>query len=61
MDLNKVFENNQNRISSKLKVDPHYFEDLSKGQNPDILYIGCPDSRVLWGFDGRTAGIGFCA
>jgi carbonic anhydrase len=46
MDINRVFENNQNWISSKLEVDPHYFEDLSKGQNPDILYIGCSDSRV---------------
>ena len=46
MDINKVFENNQNWIASKLEIDPHYFEDLSKGQNPDILYIGCSDSRV---------------
>jgi len=29
-----------------LKTDPEYFKNLSKGQNPDFLYIGCSDSRV---------------
>lgn len=27
-------------------MDADYFKNLSKGQNPDILYIGCSDSRV---------------
>ena len=26
--------------------DPVYFDKLSKGQNPEYLYIGCSDSRV---------------
>ncbi|RMG78433.1 MAG: carbonic anhydrase, partial [Bacteroidetes bacterium] len=30
----------------KLSLDPHYFENLSKGQSPEILYIGCSDSRA---------------
>ena len=30
----------------KLKVDSDYFSNLSKGQDPNILYIGCSDSRV---------------
>lgn len=46
MDLNKVFENNENWVKEKLNLDNNYFEDLSKGQSPELLYIGCSDSRV---------------
>jgi len=46
MKLTRVFENNEDWISSKLDLNPNYFNDLSKGQSPDILYIGCSDSRV---------------
>jgi carbonic anhydrase len=46
MDINKVFKNNELWIAEKLEKDKNYFADLSKGQNPDILYIGCSDSRV---------------
>lgn len=46
MDLKKVFDNNKNWIQDKLDVDSNYFEDLGKGQSPDLLYIGCSDSRV---------------
>lgn len=46
MKLAHVFENNESWITSKLDLNPDYFSDLSKGQNPDILYIGCSDSRV---------------
>ncbi len=46
MDIQQIFKNNQAWIKDKLNVDTHYFENLSKGQNPDILYIGCSDSRV---------------
>ena len=46
MDIKKIFENNREWVGSKLKDNPQYFENLSKGQNPDILYIGCSDSRV---------------
>lgn len=46
MNISKVFENNERWIAEKLSVDPHYFENLSKGQSPEILYIGCSDSRV---------------
>ena len=46
MNIEKIFENNKNWVESKLNVDPKYFNDLSKGQNPEILYIGCSDSRV---------------
>lgn len=46
MNLDKVFENNQKWIQDKLKSDTHFFDDLGKGQNPELLYIGCSDSRV---------------
>ncbi len=46
MDIKKIFENNRSWINEKLKADESYFSNLSKGQNPEILYIGCSDSRV---------------
>ncbi|MBC9797335.1 carbonic anhydrase [Sinomicrobium weinanense] len=46
MELTKVFENNEKWIARKLEADPDYFKNLSKGQSPEILYIGCSDSRV---------------
>ena len=46
MDINKVFKNNEEWIQEKLGKDPNFFSQLAKGQNPDILYIGCADSRV---------------
>lgn len=46
MDLNKVFENNEAWIKSKLEVRDDYFEELGKGQRPELLYIGCSDSRA---------------
>lgn len=30
----------------KIDIDPKYFEKLSKGQKPPVLWIGCADSRV---------------
>ncbi len=46
MDIAKIFENNKKWASEKLVPDSSYFENLSKGQTPEILYIGCADSRV---------------
>ncbi|GAB4014787.1 carbonate dehydratase [Spirosoma migulaei] len=46
MDITRIFKNNQNWVQKKLDIEPTYFSDLSKGQTPDILYIGCSDSRV---------------
>ena len=46
MDLDQVFDNNEKWIKNKLKVKNNYFEELGKGQNPELLYIGCSDSRV---------------
>ncbi len=46
MNLNSVFENNEKWINHKLSADKDFFENLGKGQNPELLYIGCSDSRV---------------
>jgi len=46
MNIKQIFKNNKKWIQEKLKIDPNYFKKLSRGQNPDILYIGCSDSRV---------------
>ena len=46
MDIKQIFKNNQEWVQERLNIDPNYFSNLSKGQSPDILYIGCSDSRV---------------
>ena len=46
MNIDKVFENNQSWIEEKLALNKNYFEDLGKGQTPELLFIGCSDSRV---------------
>lgn len=46
MDIKLIFKNNENWVREKLNLDSDYFKNLSKGQNPEILYIGCSDSRV---------------
>jgi carbonic anhydrase len=42
----QVFENNRKWVAEKLAIDPAYFEHLAQGQSPQILYIGCSDSRI---------------
>jgi carbonic anhydrase len=42
----EIFKNNELWVAQKLKDDPEYFNKLSKGQKPPILWIGCSDSRV---------------
>lgn len=46
MDIKNIFENNQKWVREKLSLDANYFKNLAEGQNPEILYIGCSDSRV---------------
>ncbi len=46
MEIQQIFKNNQNWVQDKLNIDSNYFKNLSEGQNPEILYIGCSDSRV---------------
>lgn len=42
----KVFENNRKWVAEKRASKSDFFEHLSEGQSPEILYIGCSDSRV---------------
>lgn len=46
MNAARIFKNNEKWVFNKLKIDKDYFNNLSKGQNPKFLYIGCSDSRV---------------
>ncbi len=46
MEIREIFENNRQWMQEKLNLDPEYFSKLSEGQSPEILYIGCSDSRV---------------
>lgn len=46
MDIQKIFENNEAWVKDKLALNADYFDKLSKGQSPEVLYIGCSDSRV---------------
>ncbi|MBL7830915.1 MAG: carbonic anhydrase [Saprospiraceae bacterium] len=42
----KLLLTNKAWAAQKLRVDPNYFNELSKDQTPDYLWIGCSDSRV---------------
>ncbi len=42
----RLLQNNKKWVANQLKSDPDFFTDLSHGQTPDYLWIGCSDSRV---------------
>lgn len=44
--LNRIFDNNRAWVASVLKDDPAFFSRLTHIQTPEILWIGCSDSRV---------------
>ena len=47
MDLfTQLLANNRVWAEQRLAADPHFFERLQAVQTPDILWIGCSDSRV---------------
>lgn len=46
MHIDSIFDNNKRWAEEKTSSDPDYFVNLAKGQRPEILYIGCSDSRV---------------
>lgn len=43
---NQLFENNRKWAESKRETSPNFFKELAKEQKPEVLYIGCSDSRV---------------
>lgn len=42
----RIFENNRRWVAENKASNEDFFDHLSEGQSPDILYIGCSDSRV---------------
>jgi len=44
--LPSLFENNREWAKRIKEEQPDFFEELSKDQNPEYLWIGCSDSRV---------------
>jgi carbonic anhydrase len=44
--INQLLENNKNWSESTKDADPNFFDNLSKRQKPEYLWIGCSDSRV---------------
>lgn len=45
-EYSKLFENNRRWVKTMNKDQPGMFAELAKEQHPQILYIGCSDSRV---------------
>jgi carbonic anhydrase len=41
-----LLEGNRKWVREKLDNDPDYFNNLAKAQRPEVLWIGCADSRV---------------
>lgn len=44
--LGKLFQQNRDWAAEIKAEDPHFFEKLAVQQTPEILWIGCSDSRV---------------
>lgn len=42
----ELLQGNRDWVQKELDLDPDYFTKLALGQNPDVLWIGCSDSRV---------------
>lgn len=47
MDMYKsLLEGNKQWVKEKLQEDENFFKRLSEGQSPQVLWMGCSDSRV---------------
>lgn len=43
---NALLDGNKQWVEEKLSEDKDFFNKLAKGQSPEVLWIGCSDSRV---------------
>lgn len=43
---NSLLEGNRQWVKEMIDNDPKYFDKLATGQSPEVLWIGCSDSRV---------------
>jgi len=41
-----ILEKNKQWAAEKLQQNPRYFDEMTKGQHPPLLWLGCADSRV---------------
>lgn len=44
--LPEMFENNKKWAKKVTENDPSFFSELAKSQKPELLWVGCADSRV---------------
>ena len=42
----QLLQGNKDFVEATLKENPDYFTKLAAGQSPEVLWIGCSDSRV---------------
>jgi carbonic anhydrase len=42
----RLLDGNVEWVKRTLEREPDFFENISKGQNPEFLWVGCSDSRV---------------
>jgi len=47
MNFEQIFTNNEQWVAEKLSSNPEYFSNLSRGQSPEILYIGRLSPREI--------------
>lgn len=45
-DIQRLMLENKAWVKEKTEVNPQYFVEMAKGQQPTFLWIGCSDSRV---------------
>ena len=44
--VDELLSRNREWAASQCRENPHYFQDFTKGQQPEFFWIGCSDSRV---------------